>query len=295
MSQIATPNSPEPQTSDGDAPNPRIGRNRKIARIIAACALLVFFASGGILASRVAQHYRENKPILHYYLPLNAMSLVYHGKPVIITDELDSEGYGKLFVDYAGDQLALDITVPVPVQLPNLSAHRSWMSLMLWREGDPFSSDREQEFRDANGFIDGNLVLVKRNPPPGENPLTRGEVMRSEWTFDFYEFLPEGGFRRSTLRYPESERRYDRRVAEARRAGEDPPPRRADDLKPQTWQHDAAMLTMPTGKAPPAQFNRASLEAGGWAWPLTGTSLVVSMVAAGFGFAPTRAERTPGV
>jgi hypothetical protein len=94
-----------------------------------------------------------------------------------------------------------------------------------------------------------------------------GEVRRDRWAFTFHEFLPEGGWRSETLRFPESGKAFYRRQVEAEQAGRARPRRAAtDELKEGTWQFDAAIPLM---NRPPSITNeQQALRNAGWTLPV---------------------------
>jgi hypothetical protein len=80
------------------------------------------------------------------------------------------------------------------------------------------------------GEIETRLVAVVRTPfgaEAGEGLFDLeteedwgwGEVRRDRWAFTFHEFLPAGGWRSETLRFPESGKAFYRRQVEAEQAG----------------------------------------------------------------------------
>lgn len=260
-------------------------RSRKIAWTVAAVSLVALLASIVDLAVHVHRYHRQSPPTRYYFETLNTREFTFAGHPASITDELNEDGSGHVNVRYGEDELRLRITIPNPYPQPELRSHDNWLRLLLFAraEGIGFRRLREQ-LRD--GEIQERLVLVKRIPPQGWDARTFGQVRRREWRFGFYEFLPEGGFRRQELKYPESERAYQRRVDRARREGRDPPPRDPDELKEGTWQFDAALMVMPSGAAPGRTFTRDALVSAGWSWPVAGFSFITFMIALGFAVAP---------
>lgn len=114
------------------------------------------------------------------------------------------------------------------------------------------------------GKVAKRLVLVTRTPRPGVDPDTWGKVWYKDWTFDFYEFLPEGGFQHQTLRYPTT------KEYEAGKSGE---------IEDGTWQFQAALRTMPTMQAGPRlKFKKSGFTAMGWTFPATCLSTFVFMM-----------------
>lgn len=260
-------------------------RSRKVAWTVAAVSFVAMLASIVDLAIHVHHYHQQFPPSRHYFESLNTREFTFAGHPATITDELDQDGRGEVIVQYGEDQLRLRVTIPNPYPQPELQTHENWLRLLLFARAEGIGFDRLRE-KLRDGEIQERLVLVKRIPPQGWDERTFGQVRRRDWRFGFYEFLPEGGFRKQELKYPESERAYQRRVDRARREGREPPPRDPDELKEGTWQFDAALMVMPAGSAPGRTFTRDALVSAGWSWPVAGFSFITFMIALGFAVAP---------
>jgi hypothetical protein len=151
-----------------------------------------------------------------------------------------------------------------------------------------------------DGEITSRLVAVTRRPhgaPPEEGRFGLeteedwgwGEVRRDRWSFTFHEFLPAGGWRSETLRFPESGKSFYRRQVQADLAGEPLPERPADELREGSWQYQAAIPLM---NRPPAITNeQQALRNAGWTLPAASASVVVLMLSLAFALAPGRRWR----
>lgn len=268
-------------------------RRRLIPFSIAALALAVFLASGFVLFREIDRYNTEQPPEIFYTFVLNTPAFQYAGRDVVISgDQIGPDGTGEVVVTYGDDTLNLPVTIPARVTLPRLERYRDWLIFVLWRENEGFDAEETRRYMDA-GLIEGNLVAVRKVQRPGTDPESFGEVFRSDWSFDFFTFKPDGGFEHERLVFPESERAYQRRVQRAERNDAPRPERRRNELQPGTWQYATAMHLM-GGKPPSAEFNRGQLVEARLPFALAGASCIVFMVALAFGFAPKRADHWPG-
>ncbi|QOI99541.1 MAG: hypothetical protein HRU70_03220 [Phycisphaeraceae bacterium] len=223
----------------------------RIAAVVSAAAALL---SAGEMTRRLVAYYRDRTPTLYAFLDVDTRDLTFGGRPVTLADRRDDNGHLWLDVTYGDTPLSLRVTIP-PKQESllkyGLAGHADWMKLSFFTEYTGRSLD---EVRDdiKTGRVPPRLVLVTRSPRPGSDPDTWGQVWRKDWTFDYYEFLPEGGFRRQTLHYPTT------RQADAPKPGE---------ITEGTWEFQAALRTMPPGQGPSLKFRQTGLHAMGWSFP----------------------------
>lgn len=270
-----------------------MNRRRLIPLSIAAAALVVFVLSGFSLFREIDRYNTEQPPQIFYTFVLNVPAFEYAGRRVEISgDNIREDGTGDVVVTYGDETLNLPVTIPARVTLPRLERYRDWLVFVLWRENEGFNPEETRRFMDA-GLIEGNLVAVRKVPRPGADPESFGEVFRSDWSFDFFTFSPEGGFEHERLVFPESERAYQRRIQRAERGGAPRPERRRNELQPNTWQYATAMHLM-GGKPPSAEFTRGQLVEARLPLAFAGASCIVFLIALGFGLAPRRSDHWPG-
>jgi hypothetical protein len=255
-----------------------VTRTRPIALIVAAAAFLTLLVSGWALAARVHAYHELTPPPNYVFQAVSKRAFNYAGKPVTVTDENAPDG---LYVNIAyGDQhLRLKVTVP-PRQpdLPGLEPHADWMRILRFA---PLSGlTAEDLVRRMNaGEIRDRLVVVTRTPREGVDPRTWGEIWRHDWVFDFYEFQPGGGgavggFSHETLGFPTTRRGK---------------PEKEEELREGTWQFQAALAVMPSGKTPSYKFTKDALKSKGWTLAAAEGSLLVMVAALVIAFAPRRA------
>ncbi|MCC6284492.1 MAG: hypothetical protein IT439_04190 [Phycisphaerales bacterium] len=268
----------------------RIRAHPRAATVAAVC-LGSSVVSIILLVQFFGVFFQKHPPSLFYIFPIYDRQIVYASQQVTITDTPEGDA---LDVTFAGQTLHLLVSIPPRLDLPNLRKHEDWFRLLLWRPDQGFDESEQRRLR-AGGEASGNLAIVTRTQRPGTDPETTGEIFKSDWVFDFYEFLPEGGgnvgqgaWRHTRLHFPESDRAYARRVRKARSEGRETPPRRPDELHEGTWFYHAAMSVMPEGASLPREFNHSAMMAAGWRWSLASLSVLGFLFGAAFTFAPDR-------
>ena len=200
-------------------------------------------------------------------------------------------------IAYGDETLRVPVTVPNELPLPLLARQAGWLRLHVFAEAEKGQSFEEFDADLQSGAKTSRLVAVVRTPFGAEakeglfgleteEDWGWGEVRRDLWAFTFHEFLPEGGFRSETLRFPESGRAFKRRQTRALRDGLPPPTRRKDELKEGSWQLDAAIPLM--NRPPSITSEQQALRSAGWTLPVASVCVVVIMFSLGFAFAPQR-------
>lgn len=275
-------------------------KSGKIAWIGFAVSLFLLVFGGWNLGQRIHQYNAENPREHPYFITIDTPEFAFQGRRVSLVDQIDDSGKGQVIVHYGDDTSVIDVGVPNPLPLPGLARHEDWLRVVL--VGEPKGRTFAQfEAAVRSGELVPRLVVVTRHLNPGvddsrfglevdSSSREYGEVMRRRWTFGFLELLPEGGFRQWTLRYPESERAFQGRVMAAARAGEPTPTRAPDELREDSWEWYAALLVIPTGKAPNRLFRNDALTFAGWALPATSLGVLGSMGFLAFALAPRRSD-----
>lgn len=227
--------------------------NRRLVLLLMCAGLVLMIVSGVVMWQRVGAYYKENKRALFVYYPLDVRECMFAGKPVKLVDE-SVEGVPYLDVHYGDEKLRLAVTIPGQYDLPGLAKHQDWMRLMRFVDGS--GKDFRETMVDLKaGKLQDRLLIATRTPRPGSDPSTWGTVWKKYWTFDFYEFKPEGGFAHERLRYPTT------------RFGQKP---KEGELRENTWQYQAALQLMPKD-GPTYRFTDTGIQAAGWTLP--GTAL----------------------
>jgi hypothetical protein len=246
---------------------------RKTYVVIAMVSGLILAVSATALTSRLVSFYKAN-PTKHWiFQELDTRAFTYADRSVTLSDETDPAGTIFLNLTYGDNKLRLRVTIPHKqhknLAQHGLAAHRDWMRLVRFAEVSGIDADDAVELM-KHGKITDRLALVTRTPRAGVDPSTWGEAWRKDWSFDFHEFLPEGGFASTKLHYPTNKR------------GE---PAKPGELVEGTWEFDAALLTMPKSGIPRQDFINTGFKAMGWTFPaacLSSVALAVSFVMAAY-------------
>lgn len=241
--------------------------SRKAATLIAVASGLLLAVSVTALTRRLADFYREN-PTKHWvFQELDSRLFSYADRNVSLTDEKDPAGTRYLNVAYGDKKLRLRVTIPhrqhEALASHGLAAHRDWMRIMRFVEVsgmDPDDAVRKM----SRGEIPDRLAMVCRIPRAGVDPETWGDAWRKDWSFEFFEFLPDGTIANERLHYPTNKR------------GE---PAKPGELAEGSWQFDAALLTMPKSGVPNQQFLNTGFKAMGWTFPAACLSCVAFTLA----------------
>ncbi len=249
-----------PTSRTPDAPAPRAARSLavRLALPLGAASLTLLAASCWFMAARV--NTALSGKVRPVFMKVNDQSFTFAGRDVDFVFQADPEvagqpsGPGSIVVTYGDEQLPLRVLIPpsdAMAQIPLMRAHADWMQVLRFTEGTAAELQRVNE-EIAKGNLPDRVVIVTRIPPQGVDPRTWGQIWRKEWSFAFYELLPEGGFRKEQLAFPTS-KRYQ--------------PNKSGELAEGTWQFGAALMVMPKGTVPSPRFADDGLRAMGWTLP----------------------------
>ena len=240
--------------------------------ILAAAFLVALLASVYFMAGRAASFNATSERKLWVFKPVNLREFRLAGRDVTLTDAKTAEGEESLVVKFGDRELVLTpFLTPGDANLPGLVRHTDWMKVLRFAEFGQRSAAEFQEHLDQGN---DRLAIVVRRPLTGPDPRT-GDVWQRDWTFDLHELLPDGSIRTEGLRFPKT------------RGDKTPKP---NELKPGTWQMEAALHLMP--KTPPdslaigrptAAFRGDAMRSLGWTLPVSAISapgLVVCIVLA---------------
>lgn len=264
------------------------GRTTWLTTALVSLAAVTFL--GYFMAQRLDRFNRESGRELYVFQPITARDFLWNDTPVSFTDEVDADGADVVVMQYGDDAIRLRSGLEsLPAEVPGLQRHDSWLKVLRFAPRSGKSIEDLLAEIDA-GTADERLAVVVRLQRPGVDQDSFGQVMRGDWRFQFVELLPEGGFDEQVLRFPESERSFNRRVSTARRAGEPVPQRRADELTFGTWQFDASLMVMPKSGPPAPQFGRGAMEALGWTLPAATLLFFIATIALAMTFAPERTD-----
>ena len=247
-------------------------RGRTIARIVAVAGLALLAGSTYLMIKRVQRFHAENPRLIYAFQPVDERTFSFAGRPVTLTDDKSDPQRPRLTVSYGDESITLDVTIPGRYDLPGLKSHEDWLRVLRFLPKTGFS---EEEFQRQVDEGKDRLAIVTRTPPEGVDPATWGSVWKKNWVFDFYEFLPAGGFAHERLRYPTT-----RGIAEPKEG----------ELHENTWQHQAALQIMPNAgkQGPTRNFYGDALAAAGIALPLAAFSGLAAALGIAFAFAPRK-------
>jgi hypothetical protein len=263
-----------------------VGRTIPIA--IAAASFVGIVVSGWFMVHRVRDFNATSSRKTFAFQDVLARNFEYAGHPVSITDETDDKtGWVFAHIRYGDESLRLRASLKVDESLPDLAAHRRWLKVLRFAEAEGVGID-ELNRRILAGEVPDRLVIVTREPRPGADPETWGEVQRADWRFSFYELLPDGTIAEEHRAYPETERSLNRRRSQARREGLPVPERNPNEIFEGTWQFQAALALIPEGMGPKLRFDRDGVRAMGWTLPVASVSMLTFVFSLGFAMAPRR-------
>lgn len=226
--------------------------------------LLIVIGVAGFIASGLALAYRvhdDNVAKDRKYWVFRAVGeteFTFAGRPVKLTEIGDGRGPDDaVLVTFGDQQLRLRVQIPPQQPLPGLLKHADWLTILRFFDATGLKDKEiEQAFGDE-GRTD-RLVIVTRNLPPGINPETFGKVLKTDWTFDLYELLPDGTLHKEHFLYPSRKKR-------------------PQELQVGTWQYDAALHLMPRS-GPTHQFIESPVRSTGWLLPAAAGSSVLAML-----------------
>jgi len=265
-------------------------RGRSVWLAVFLVSLVAVVILGYQMAQRLDAYNDDLGRELYVFQPITARAFLWDDTEVTFTDEVDADGADVVVLRYGDDEVRLRSGLrSLPSAVPGLQRHEAWLKVLRIAPRGGMSIEELQAAIDA-GTADERLAVVVRLQRPGVDQDSFGQVMRGDWRFQFIELLPEGGFNEEVLRFPETDRSFNRRINQARRAGEPMPERRDDELVFGTWQFDASLMVMPKSGPPAPQFGRGAMDALGWTLPVA-TVLFFSMaISLAMAFAPERAD-----
>ncbi len=232
-----------------------------------ACAACI-----GLMAQRIGAYHEVSPRPLWAFQRVGDTEFRYAERDVRITDDRTRPEAWRVVFRYGEQELPLRVTIPGDPRLPGMAPHEDWLRVLRFTEA---TGKTEAEFKSLLGSGSDRLVAVTRSVAPGTNPHTRGSVNKKAWVFDFYEFLPAGGFEHQRLKYPTA-------------TGLKKP--REGELHEGTWQMEAALHLMPQagGVGPTRNFTQNALVAAGWTLPAAAFTGLGCFVGVFFALAPRR-------
>lgn len=235
-----------------------------IFKLVAVLACVAMVLSGFLMARRIADFHKQNPREIFAFQRVDFEDFKFAGKQVEITSEFQDE-IEYVRVTYGDQSERLLATLPGEKGLPLLLRNEQWFRVLLFTSAMGKSVDQLHEDLRTHK-VEPRLVVVTRTPRPGDPLAYAGRINPRAWTFDFYEFQPEGGFKHEKLAFPTT------KVYQQAKEGE---------LHENTWQYQAALSVIPSGISPKPKFTNDGLKAAGWTLPATSLSTLVMLGAIG--------------
>lgn len=273
-------------------PRPReclMQKPRTTPLAIAAISLVLVVVSCVLMARRIVAYNAEQGRVTYLQLEIITPEFNFAGRRVALADIPPStpDNLGSVSVSFGDDTLTLPVTIPpneYAEQFPGLERYGDWLRVVRFA---PLTGRGTQQLIAAMeaGEEPDRLVLVTRTSRPGVNPNTWGRVWRKDWSFDFYEFLPGGGFHHERFAYPSvrsasQQQQHRDEVAEGHGG--------LPELDTRSWQFQVADLLMPEGSAPRIIAGDSPLVAAGWTFPAAVFAVFGATAGILLAFAPGR-------
>mgnify|MGYP007080196517 CR=1 FL=1 len=231
--------------------------------------IAVMAASGIAFAYRAADFNKTSGRRFFAFSVVDQRAFGFAGKEIHLTDATRN---AVKFVDvtYGDEPLELRATIPSPHTLPGLQSHSDWLRVLRFADSTGMTFEHLQA-KIESGEIKDRLAIVTKSQPSGADSGW-AQTWRKDWYFDFYELLPEGGFRHERMGYPSG------RVGQPAKRGE---------LQENTWQFEASLHLMPR-HGPTHKFTGSALSSPGWSLPMFAIGGVLCAFGLAFAIAPPR-------
>lgn len=262
-------------------------RPRTIPLALALLSVALMLGAVVLMALRIVDYNKTQGRATFVQYEVTDNQFSYNDLPVSVEDlPADAAAeHGSVRITFGDEVLLLPVTIPpneFADNFPGLERHADWMRLVRFAELTGRDYDQLMQAI-GEGEEEDRLVLVTKSIRPGVNPETWGKVWRKDWMFDFYEFLPEGGFRRERFAYPHA-RSAEQQEALREAEGDGGLP----ELNTRSWQFQMAHLLMPEGSSPRIISGDSPLVAVGWVFPVGVFSVLAATVFLLLAFAPQR-------
>lgn len=284
MSTLTDPSLPQSAPQGTSARGERVqtsllSRIRLFPLLIAVVSFIGAVVCAWNIAGRVGVFHKETPRLTFAFDTRNDTKFTFADKPVTLIDDRSDPNNQMLIVNYGDQVLKLRATIPGRPELPGLLPHADWMRLV--RFGLITGRTSEQFRNDLGNASDlpERLAIVTKIPRPGSDPETWGLIWIKDWTFEFHEFLPEGGFRTEKFHYP------------THRRGDAPKP---GELTDNTWQFQAALqlMSQQARERLMGKFKNNAFTALSWTLPLCAFFGSVSIFALAFSVSPRKFNET---
>lgn len=252
--------------------------SRRAAWCIAAASLAGLVTSGYVMAGRIKKYHDEHPRTTFVFQNVEFTEFEFAGRPVQLVDDLTDPAQAYMNVSYGEESLRLPVTIPPDNRLPGLVAYTDWLRILRFAPMTGRDISKLHEDLDS-GKVADRLVIVTRTPRPGTNPETWGAAWKRDWTFDFYELKPEGGFVHERLGWP-TNKLYE--------------PSKPGELAENSWQFQASLQLMPRAgrNGPSYKFTDTAVSRLGWTLQVGAVSGVLLAVSLAWANAPASRRRT---
>lgn len=250
---------------------------RSHSALLALFFLAALLASGYAMSGRAAAYNASQDKKLWAFKDVNLRRFSYAGREVGLTDSASEDGDTIVTLRYGDRELKLSSSIkPGDPALPELIRHADWLKVLRFAE---YGTRTYEEFQAHLDEGNDRIAVVVKRPLTSADPRT-GDVWDKDWAFDFHELRPDGSIDTEGLRLPKT------------RGNKAP---KANELKPGTWEMEAALHLMP--KTPPdslsigrptAAFRNDAMKALGWTMPVATISACGFILFAALAAAPRR-------
>jgi hypothetical protein len=236
--------------------------------LFGVCTLLVI-ASAAEMTRRIACFNRDAKLPSFKFGVSTARHFKLFGRDVSLTD-VTEEGASYLRLTWGDRSELIRVNTPPVKDLPDLGGgYGEWVKFLEVNDGERY-------------------VLVSRLTPEGFDPGSWGQVRRSDWTFDFHQFQPDGTITHETFRWPRSRHSEASLRNAAEGDGKTPPDPGAlallaiPPLEERSWQYQAALHVIPKLNVPRHRFDNDAFDPRVMGWTLPVGMLAGLGAVAGF-------------
>ncbi|MCA9279466.1 MAG: hypothetical protein H6815_01455 [Phycisphaeraceae bacterium] len=253
--------------------------SRKTHLTIASIALVICAVSVWQMVLKVRTFQKTAPREVFSVQRVDLRQFGFAGRDVRIDDITMPGGEDGIAVHYGDESFELRASMtPGHPDLPKLERHKNWLAVVRFAPALGIDlADLDNEIEAGN--ITDRLAIVTRTQRLGSDEETWGEIDRKAWKFDFYEFLPEGGFDHTSGH-----------LASSRKAAD---PERGE-IDRFSWQYPAAYQIMPNisfvpsvGGRPPAELPEI-VHALSWTSPTAFVSCLIAVLSLALGLGPSR-------
>ncbi len=200
----------------------------------------------------------------------------YAGLPATVRDEPDAEGRKHVVVRFADQERRIPVPAAASVdeRETSLARHSDWLRVLRFI---PLTGSRPGDLDrlvDAGEIKDRLALIARRGVRETGDPLADLDTLRNRPVFLILEFQEDG-----TL--AESNRWFN--------IADEPLGLPEDELRPGTWEYDAALSVRPMRGKPKPRFSDNAVGAMGWTLPVGFLSILA--LALSMAFALVRVPR----